>query len=70
VAVLDEPLITGRFAAGGFRRRPEPWNSTETSGGRTYRKLVFAPPAGARDVLMIAAERWDARTGWSGDRLP
>ncbi|MEV7623809.1 GrpB family protein [Actinoplanes sp. NPDC089786] len=123
VAVLDEPRIVTRLGAIGFRRRPEPWNRAERSAGRDYRKLVFAPPVGARpsnvhvrestggnaryallfrdflrgdddarrawgafkqrlavsvpdlldygqikapatDVLMAAAERWAADTGW------
>ncbi|WP_103889546.1 GrpB family protein [Actinacidiphila yanglinensis] len=40
----QEPLL----AAIGFRCRPEPWNRVEVSGGRECRKLVFAPPPGAR----------------------
>ncbi|MGW6399187.1 GrpB family protein [Streptomyces sp. NPDC055134] len=31
-----------------FRCRPEPWNRTEVSGGIRCRKLVVAPPVGAR----------------------
>ncbi|MFC4032118.1 GrpB family protein [Streptomyces polygonati] len=119
----DAPLL----AAIGFRCRPEPWNRIEVSGGRECRKLVFAPPIGARscnvhlregdgpnarfallfrdylradeaalrawgafkqrlalsvpdlldygqikapatEVLMGAAERWAAETGWSPAR--
>ncbi|GAA2665681.1 hypothetical protein GCM10010400_27490 [Streptomyces aculeolatus] len=122
-APLDEELHTALLGAAGYRRRPEPWNRTEVSGGRECRKLVFAPPVGARrcnvhvreaggpnarfallfrdylradgaarrawgefksrladgfpelaaygqvkapatEVLMIAAERWAAATGW------
>jgi GrpB-like predicted nucleotidyltransferase (UPF0157 family) len=48
VAVLDEPVIVSRFAAIGFRCRPEPWNRCEFTAAREYRKLVFAPPVGAR----------------------
>jgi GrpB-like predicted nucleotidyltransferase (UPF0157 family) len=40
----DVPLL----AAIGFRCRPEPWNRTEVSAGQECRKLVFAPPIGAR----------------------
>jgi GrpB-like predicted nucleotidyltransferase (UPF0157 family) len=121
---IDEPRDTALFAAIGFRCRPEPWNRSEVSSGARCRKLVFAPPAGARrcnihlregagpnaryallfrdylradeparrawgafkqrlslsvpdladygrikgpatDVLMAAAERWAAATGWT-----
>jgi GrpB-like predicted nucleotidyltransferase (UPF0157 family) len=48
VRTLDEDILVARLAAGGFRRRPEPWNSTEITRGRLFRKLVFAPPEGAR----------------------
>lgn len=122
-APLDEALYVRLLGAAGYRCRPEPWNRTEVSGGRECRKLVFAPPVGARrcnvhvreaggpnarfallfrdylradgaarrawgefkarlaggvpdlkengqvkapatEVLMIAAERWAAVTGW------
>ena len=36
------------LAAIGFRCRPEPWNHHEVSAGQRCRKLVFAPPIGAR----------------------
>lgn len=42
--VRDVPLL----AAIGFRCRPEPWNRSEVSAGQQCRKLVFAPPIGAR----------------------
>jgi GrpB-like predicted nucleotidyltransferase (UPF0157 family) len=45
---VEEGLVVPRLAAIGFRCRPEPWNREEVSGGKRYRKLVFAPPAGAR----------------------
>ncbi|GAA3185491.1 MULTISPECIES: GrpB family protein [Streptomyces] len=48
---LDEECAaraTARLTAAGFRCRPEPWNRTEVSSGHRGRKLVFAPPAGAR----------------------
>lgn len=48
VAALDENVHTALLAAIGFRRRPEPWNRVEVSGGEECRKLVFAPPVGAR----------------------
>jgi dephospho-CoA kinase len=46
VAALDdiEPVLTAR----GLRLRPEPWNQIEVSSGQKCRKLVFAPPIGAR----------------------
>ncbi len=121
---IDETRDAALFAAIGFRCRPEPWNHVEVSGGIRCRKLVFAPPIGARpcnvhlwegagpnaryallfrdylradeparrawgafkqrlavsapdlsdygqikasatDVLMAAAERWAAATGWT-----
>ncbi|GEC07964.1 hypothetical protein SSP24_56190 [Streptomyces spinoverrucosus] len=48
VAVIDEVQQVGLLAAIGFRCRPEPWNRAWLSGGQECRKLVFAPPAGAR----------------------
>jgi dephospho-CoA kinase len=48
VAAIDAGRQTGLLAAIGFRCRPEPWNRTEVSGGQECRKLVFAPPVGAR----------------------
>jgi GrpB-like predicted nucleotidyltransferase (UPF0157 family) len=48
VRAVDEGLHVPLFAAIGFRCRPEPWNRTEVSGGQECRKLVFAPPVGAR----------------------
>ena len=48
VATIDEPRIVALLDTIGFRCRPEPWNRSEVAGGRAYRKLVFAPPAGAR----------------------
>ncbi|MCX5165090.1 GrpB family protein [Streptomyces sp. NBC_00053] len=123
VAAIQEARQVGLLAAIGFRCRPEPWNRAEVSAGQECRKLVFAPPAGARrcnvhlrregdpncryallfrdylradeaarqqwgafkrrlahsvpdlldngqikapatEILMIAAERWAAATGW------
>jgi GrpB-like predicted nucleotidyltransferase (UPF0157 family) len=48
VAVLDQDAIAGPFARIGFRLRPEPWNRIETTVGKQWPKLVFAPPAGER----------------------
>jgi GrpB-like predicted nucleotidyltransferase (UPF0157 family) len=48
VPVLDEQRLVSSFGEIGFRCRPEPWNRIEVTGGREYRKLVFAPPVGAR----------------------
>ncbi|MFD0337292.1 GrpB family protein [Streptomyces sp. NPDC127117] len=48
VAAIREARQVGLLAAIGFRCRPEPWNRAEVSGGQECRKLVFAPPVGAR----------------------
>lgn len=48
VGEVDEARLEPLLTAIGFRCRPEPWNRTEVSGGRECRKLVFAPPPGAR----------------------
>ncbi|MBA0053787.1 GrpB family protein [Streptomyces sp. AJS327] len=45
---IEEDRQVALLAAIGFRCRPEPWNRTETSSGQECRKLVFAPPIGAR----------------------
>lgn len=50
VAHVDDPQITDRLTAAGFRLRPEPWNREETSFGERAAKRVFAPPVGARRV--------------------
>ncbi|MGW1838601.1 GrpB family protein [Streptomyces sp. NPDC002067] len=57
IQVRTVPLgaeVTERAAAllgaAGFRLRPEPWNRTEVSSGHRCRKLVFAPPPGARRI--------------------
>ncbi len=42
--------MAARLVAAGFRRRPEPWNTVETSAGHTAAKVVFAPAVGARAV--------------------
>ncbi|MFB7063631.1 GrpB family protein [Streptomyces sp. NPDC056300] len=48
VEAIDESRQVGLLSVIGFRCRPEPWNRVEISGGEECRKLVFAPPAGAR----------------------
>ncbi|MFF2959907.1 GrpB family protein [Streptomyces sp. NPDC057963] len=48
VDAIDEERHIGLLAAKGFRCRPEPWNRVEIAGGQECRKLVFAPPVGAR----------------------
>lgn len=48
VTTLDEDSIINLFDRIGFRVQPEPWNRTESTSGRTWAKLVFAPPAGER----------------------
>jgi GrpB-like predicted nucleotidyltransferase (UPF0157 family) len=48
VRTLDEVAINRAFQSIGFRRRPEPWNQTETIGHEQFRKAVFAPPPGER----------------------
>ncbi|WP_078894252.1 GrpB family protein [Streptomyces sp. CT34] len=45
---IDEARDVPLLAAIGFRCRPEPWNHHEVSPGQRCRKLVFAPPIGAR----------------------
>jgi GrpB-like predicted nucleotidyltransferase (UPF0157 family) len=39
-----------RLVAAGYRRRPEPWNNHESADGRSWPKMVFAPPVGGRQV--------------------
>src|SRR5258708_5686994 len=45
---IDEARDIPLLAEISFRCRPEPWNRFEVSGGHRCRKLVFAPPVGAR----------------------
>ena len=45
---IDDPAVPHALAELGFRRRPEPWNQHEIDAGRSWPKLVFAPPVGAR----------------------
>jgi GrpB-like predicted nucleotidyltransferase (UPF0157 family) len=47
---LNVDSIATRFSDAGFRRRPEEWNSFESTRSGVIAKLVFAPPAGARPV--------------------
>lgn len=56
VAAIDEPTIVVLFSAIGFRCRPEPWNRSEISAGREYRKLVFAAAVGARSCNVHVRE--------------
>lgn len=44
----------------GFRRRPEPWNQVENTGGRQWPKLVFAPPIGERAANVHVRESGSA----------
>ncbi|MCT9079782.1 GrpB family protein [Streptomyces fulvoviolaceus] len=64
VARIDEVRVTRLFGAIGFRLRPEPWNRSETSSGQECRKLVFAPPVGARRCNVHVRE-----DGGAGARL-
>lgn len=48
VPFLDVQSISVRFANAGFRRRPEEWNTHESTRLGVVPKLVFAPPVGAR----------------------
>ena len=50
IPLLDVDLIAARFSDLGFRRRPEEWNSFESTRNGVIPKLVFAPPVGARRV--------------------
>ncbi len=54
MTIVVEDLLTSRAESGlsllGFRRRPEPWNNFEEAGGKTWPKMVSAPPAGGRPV--------------------
>lgn len=57
VPSIDEERLVALFCGIGFRCRPEPWNRAEVTGGREYRKLVFAPPVGARIANVHVRER-------------
>jgi len=57
VQVLDAERLVPPFSEIGFRCRPEPWNCVEVTGGREYRKLVFAPPVGARTANVHVRQR-------------
>lgn len=46
VTDLGDPQLEIDLTEAGFRRRPEPWNNSETADGRTWPKMVFAPPIG------------------------
>ncbi|MGH3603147.1 MAG: GrpB family protein [Pseudonocardiaceae bacterium] len=57
---LDEAPIASLFTNLGFRRRPEPWNQVENTGGRQWPKLVFAPPIGERAANVHVRESGSA----------
>ncbi|OKJ67474.1 hypothetical protein AMK30_31660 [Streptomyces sp. CB02460] len=48
VLAVDQKQQAAMLTGIGFRLRPEPWNQMEITGGQECRKLVFAPPVGAR----------------------
>lgn len=48
VADLHDKRLIQRLASQRFRLRREPWNRMECLHGEECRKLVFAPPPGAR----------------------
>jgi GrpB-like predicted nucleotidyltransferase (UPF0157 family) len=50
VRSVADPELERRLVAHGFRRRPEPWNTTEDVAGRAWPKQVYAPAPGARPV--------------------
>ncbi|GIF02395.1 GrpB family protein [Paractinoplanes rishiriensis] len=60
VPSIDEDRLVTLFGRIGFRLRPEPWNRAEVTGGREYRKLVFAAPAGARTANVHVREHGGA----------
>jgi GrpB-like predicted nucleotidyltransferase (UPF0157 family) len=39
-----------RLTGAGYRQRPEQWNTDEPADGRSWPKMVFAPPVGGRRV--------------------
>lgn len=48
VLTVSDPVIEHRMAEAGFRKRPEPWNLTETAWGQETGKQVYAPAVGRR----------------------
>jgi GrpB-like predicted nucleotidyltransferase (UPF0157 family) len=60
VPSIDEDRLVTLFDRIGFRCRPEPWNRAEVTGGREYRKLVFAAPVGARTANVHVREHGGA----------
>ncbi|MFF1685194.1 MULTISPECIES: hypothetical protein [unclassified Streptomyces] len=68
----DEARYVTLLSAIGFRCRPEPWNRTEASGGIPRRKLVVAPPVGARACNVHLRESAGARARYAllFSRLP
>jgi GrpB-like predicted nucleotidyltransferase (UPF0157 family) len=65
VEAIDEVRQVGLLAAIGFRCRPEPWNRTQISGGQMCRKLVFAPPVGARRCNVHLREEGGPNIRWA-----
>jgi dephospho-CoA kinase len=57
VQAVDEERLVALFSEIGFRCRPEPWNRAEVTDGREHRKLVFAPPIGARSANVHVRQR-------------
>jgi len=57
VPSIDEDRLVALFGRIGFRCRPEPWNRSEVTSGHEFRKLVFAPPVGARTANVHVRER-------------
>jgi dephospho-CoA kinase len=57
VDAVDASQIVPLFAGIGFRCRPESWNRLEVSSGQECRKLVFAPPVGARSCNVQVRQR-------------
>ena len=53
---LDEFDVATLLELQRYRRRPERWNHEETSYGVADRKLVFAPPVGARSCNIHVRE--------------
>ncbi len=63
VVDVDDPRITARLTAAGYRLRPEEWNRRETSFSESTAKRVFAPAVGARRVNVHVRA-----AGGAGDR--
>ncbi|QDP98251.1 GrpB family protein [Microlunatus elymi] len=46
---LDASSAEQNLSRAGYRRRPEPWNNSESADGREWPKMVFAPPIDGRN---------------------